>query len=90
MDEVINMEEVRVAEVPTVRADGEIMDAFTSRFRCAQPVGGGVRLHALGGWVTVIPRQGSVMVQAEGASAEVAEELCGFFQAEVKGLDAEK
>lgn len=86
----MDMEEVRTAEVPTAHSGGEIMDAFTARFRCAQPVGAGVRLRALGGQVTVIPGPGRVTVEALGGSAEVAEELCGFYEEELRRIDAEK
>ena len=84
------MEEVRIAEVLTERADGEIMDAFTARFRFAQPVGAGVRLPSGGGWVTVTPQMGSVRIRAEGDSAELAEELCVFYEEEIRGIDMEK
>lgn len=90
MGEVMNMEEVRVTEVPTGHTGGEIMDAFTARFRCAQPVGAGVRLRSGGGWVTVTPQTGSVRIRAEGDSAEIAEELCGFYERELREIEEEK
>lgn len=79
----MEQDELRVAEVPTGRSGGEIMHEFTARFRCAQPVGEGVRLRSGGGWVTVTPGSGSVRVQAEGARAE---ELCVFYVAEIRLL----
>lgn len=80
---------LRSAEIPLRRDRGALMEDFTSRFRRAEPAGAGVRLRSGGGWVYVAPmvRRRSVRLQAEGADAETAEELCGFFEEEIRRLD---
>lgn len=79
------------AEIPLRRGGEKVMDAFTGRFRRAEPAGPGVRLQAGGGWVTVTPmrRRQAVQVQAEGESAEMAQELCGFYEDEIRRLDTD-
>lgn len=80
------------AEIPLRGGRGELMEAFTSRFRCSQPAGAGVRLRSGGGWVTVSPliRRRSVRLLTEGADAEIARELCGFYEEEIRHLDQER
>lgn len=81
---------VRSTEIPLQGGRGALMEAFTGRFRRSEPAGMGVRLRAGGGWVYVAPliRRRSVRLQTEGADAETAQELCGFYENEIKQLDA--
>lgn len=48
-----------------------------------------MRLRAGGGWVYVHPliRRRSVRLQTEGADAETAQELCGFYEDEIRRMD---
>ena len=80
------------AEIPLQGGRGELMEAFTGRFRRSEPAGTGVRLRAGGGWVYVAPliRRRSVRLLAEGADAETAQELCGFYEDEIRRLDRER
>lgn len=83
--------ERRRREVPLHRDRGEVMEEFTGAFRRAEPAGAGVRLSAGSGWVYVAPlvRRSAVQVIAEGTDAEVAEELCGFYENEIRRLDGQ-
>lgn len=80
---------LRRTEIPLRQGPGALMEAFTSRFRRAEPAGTGVRLPSGAGWVYVAPliRRPSVRLQAEGADAETAQELCGFYEEEIRRLD---
>ncbi|MGM9605925.1 MAG: sugar phosphate nucleotidyltransferase [Oscillospiraceae bacterium] len=77
------------AEIPLQGGRGALMEAFTGRFRCSEPAGTGVRLRSGGGWVYVHPliRRRAVFLQTEGADAEIARELCGFYEKEIRQLD---
>lgn len=81
---------IRVSEIPLQGGRGALMEAFTGRFRRSEPAGTGVRLRAGGGWVYVHPliRRRAVCLQTEGADAEVARELCGFYEEEIRQMDA--
>lgn len=83
---------LRLREIPLRRSQAELMDAFTGQFRRAEPAGNGVRLSAGAGWVYVAPllRRQAVRLQAEGADAEIAEELCIFYENEIRRLDRGK
>lgn len=80
---------LRSTEIPLQRDREALMDAFTSRFRRAEPAGAGVRLRSGAGWVYVAPmiRRRSVRLQTEGADAETAQELCGFYEEEIRRMD---
>ncbi len=80
---------LRRVEIPLCRRGEEVMEEFTGHFRRAEPAGAGVRLQAGGGWVTVTPmgRRSALRLQTEGQNAEVAEELCGFYEEELRRLD---
>lgn len=80
---------ISFSEIPLQGGRGALMEAFTGRFRRAEPAGTGVRLRSGGGWVYVHPliRRRSVFLQTEGADAEIAQELCGFYEDEIKRLD---
>ena len=68
-----------------------LMEEFMSSFRRSEPAGAGVRLSAGAGWVYVAPlvRRPAVQVLAEGENAEIAEELCVFYENEVRRLDGQ-
>ena len=80
---------VRSREISLHRGRSAVMDAFTSQFRRAEPAGKGVRLNTGMGWVYVTPliRRPAVRLLTEGADAETAEELCGFYENEIRRLD---
>ena len=79
-------------EIPLQRGRGELMQAFTGHFRRAEPAGKGVRLPVGTGWVYVAPmiRRRAVQLQTEDERAEVAEELCAFYEEEILRLDQGK
>ena len=82
---------LRRREIPLQRGRGELMEEFMSSFRRSEPAGAGVRLSAGAGWVYVAPlvRRPAVQVLAEGENAEIAEELCVFYENEVRRLDGQ-
>ena len=84
--------ELRRREIPLQRGRGELMQAFTGHFRRAEPAGKGVRLKAGSGWVYVAPmiRRRAVQLQTEGEQAEAAQELCAFYEEEIRRLDRGK
>ena len=79
----------KAARLPLHRDPGRVMADFTQRFRRAEPAGDGVRLNTADGWIYVAPtRTGRALrLQADADTAELAEELCGFYRKEISGLD---
>lgn len=66
-----------------------VMGEFTARFRRAEPVGDGIRLNTADGWIYVAPAadRRALLLQADADTAELADELCGFYRRELSRLD---
>ena len=76
-------------QVPLTRDPDRVLNDFTARFRRAEPAGNGIRLSTADGWVYVAPKadRRALLLQADADTAELAEELCGFYQEELSRLD---
>lgn len=76
-------------QVPLHKDPDRVMSDFTARFRRAEPAGEGIRLSTADGWVYVAPKadRRALFLQADADTAELAEELCGFYQRELSQLD---
>ncbi len=79
----------RRTEVPLHRDADRVLTDFISHFRRAEPAGDGFRLNTADGWVYVAPKadRRALLLQADADTAELAEELCGFYQEELSRLD---
>ena len=77
------------SSIPLHRDADRVMADFTARFRRAEPAGSGIRLNTADGWIYVAPNpaKGTLLLQADADTAELAEELCGFYQRELSLLD---
>ncbi len=80
---------LRTAEVPLSSGRGQLMEAFHRVYPQAESLGSGIRVKVGGGTVYLVPRNrySALKIAAEAASAEAAEELCGFVKAQAKELD---
>jgi len=76
-------------QVPLRRDPDRVLNDFTSRFRRAEPAGEGIRLNTADGWIYVAPKANAraLLLQADADTAELAEELCGFYREELSRLD---
>ena len=79
----------RRAKITLHREPDRVMADFTARFRRAEPAGDGIRLNTADGWIYVAPRPAAraLVLQADADTAELAEELCSFYQKELSELD---
>ena len=75
--------------IPLHREPQRVLADFTTRFRRAEPAGDGFRLNTADGWVYVAPKANrrALLLQADADTAELAEELCGFYRKELSHLD---